>query len=331
LDPNLQLPYAFQWNVAVEQALGRQQTVTASYIGSAGRRLLQTARITKPNPNFTSAQIVTNAAISNYNALQLQFQRRLSKGFQALASYTWSHSIDTASAGSLGSSSNALTALNSSVNRGPSDFDIRQAFSMALTYEVPTRKSNTLANSILQGWSTESILQASSAPPVGVFYSSFSLLSNFTAQVRPNVVSGQALYLSGSQYPGGKGLNPAAFSAPPLGTNNLPTAQGNLQRNLLRGFGAWQWDFAVHRDFSVHESVKLQFRAELFNLLNHPNFGQPVGDLGSPSALNPLFGRSTQMLGQSLSGSVGAGSGSVSPLYQIGGPRSIQFALKFMF
>jgi Carboxypeptidase regulatory-like domain/TonB dependent receptor len=331
LDPNLQLPYTFQWNVALEQALGRQQTISASYIGSAGRRLLQTANIKSPNAGLAAAILVTNAATSNYNALQLQFQRRLSRGLQALASYTWSHSIDTASAGSIGNGSNDLTALNPSINRGPSDFDIRNAFSMALTYEVPAPKTNALANAILQGWSTENIFQFRSAPPINVYYSSFSLLSNFATQVRPNVVPGQPFYLSGSQYPGGKALNPAAFSAPPLGTNNLPTAQGSVGRNALRGFGATQWDFAVHRNFPIHESVKLQFRAEMFNVLNHPNFGQPVGDLASPSALNPQFGTSAQMLGQSLGGSAGFGAGAFNPLYQIGGPRSIQFALKLMF
>ena len=328
-DPTLQLPYTLQWNVAMEQALGRQQTITASYIGASGRRLLQTADITSPNSHLARAELITNAATSNYNALQFQFQRRLSHNLQALVSYTWSHSIDTASAGSvLGSSSNGLVAgLNPELNRGPSDFDIRNAFSAALTYDVPAPKSNAFARAILRGWSTENIIQARSAPPVNVFYGSFSLLSNFTTQVRPNV-SGQPLYLSGSQYPGGIALNPAAFTTPPLGAN-LPTGQGSLSRNALRGFGATQWDFAIHRDFPIRESVKLQFRAEMFNVLNHPNFGPPVGNLGSPSALNPQFGKSTQMLGRSLSGQTGFGG--FNPLYQIGGPRSIQLALKVTF
>jgi hypothetical protein len=98
----------------------------------------------------------------------------------------------------------------------------------------------------------------------------------------------------------------------------------------LRGFGSAQWDFAVHREFPIHESLKLQFRAELFNVLNHPNFGPPVGDLGSPSAPNPQFGQSTQMLGRSLAGG-SLGTGGFNPLYQLGGPRSIQFGLKLLF
>jgi hypothetical protein len=331
-DPSLESPYTLQWNVAVEQALGTQQTMSISYIGAAGRRLIQTAAILSPNPNLVFAELATNGGSSDYNALQLQFQRRLSRGLQALASYSWSHSIDTASAGSPASGSNALLALNSNVNRGPSDFDIRNAFSTGLTYDVPAPKGNAFATAILRGWSTENIIQARSAPPVAVYYSGFGQLSNgFETNVRPDVVAGQPFYLSGPQYPGGKAFNPAAFTSPPLDpATGFPVSQGNLPRNALRGFGATQWDFAVHREFLIHESLKLQFRAEMFNVLNHPNFGQPVGDLSFPGALNPQFGRSIQMLGQSLAGG-NVGSGAFDPLYQLGGPRSIQLGLKLLF
>ena len=331
-DPNLKPPHTLEWNVAVEQALGKQQTLSVSYVGAAGKRLIQTAFIESPNPNLSSAELITNVGTSDYDALQVQFQRRLSHGLQALASYSWSHSIDTGSAGSVGSSSNALLALNSSVNRGPSDFDIRNAFSTALTYDVPAPKSNALAHTILQGWSTENIIQARSAPPVNVFYSEFFQLSNgFATSARPDVVVGQPFYLFGPQYPGNKALNAAAFTAPQLDPiTGFPISQGNLPRNALRGFGATQWDFAVHREFPIRESLKLQFRAEMFNVLNHPNFGPPVGDLGGPGALNPQFGHSIQMLGRSLAGG-NLGSGAFDPLYQLGGPRSIQFALKLLF
>lgn len=328
-DPNLGLPHTLQWNVAIEQALGKEQMMTVSYVGAAGRRLVQTGGISSPNPTFIYAQLVTNAGTSDYLALQLQFQRRLSRGLQALASYSWSHSIDTASAGSIGSGSNALTGLNPNLNRGPSDFDIRNALSMALTYDVPAPKSNAFAYTILRGWSTENIIQARSAPPVDLYYGDLGELSNgFISNTRPDVVVGQPFYLYGPQYPGGKAFNPAAFTSPPLDpTTGLPVSEGDLPRNSLRGFGMSQWDFAVHREFPIHESLKLQFRAELFNVLNHPNFGQPNGDL---SGLSSPFGLSTQMLGQSLAGG-NLGAGAFSPLYQLGGPRSIQFGLKLLF
>ncbi len=338
-DPNLRLPYTLQWNVAVEQALGKQQTLSASYVGASGRRLLQSAFIGAPNNNLSSAYLITNTATSNYNALQLQFQRRLSSGLQALASYSWSHSIDTGSAGSNGNNSNLLSVLNSNVNRGPSDFDVRNSFSVALTYDMPSPKGNAFAKQVLRGWSTENIIQAQSARPVDVYYSSFGQLTNgFSTNPRPDVVAGVPFYLYGQQYPGGKAFNPAAFTVPPLAPTGCdpasppcyPARQGNLPRNALRGFGSAQWDFAVHREFVIHESVKLQFRSEMFNVLNHPNFGPPVGDLLSPLAINPQFGLSNQLLGQSLSGTF-RGYGGLDPLYQLGGPRSIQFALKLVF
>lgn len=138
-DPNIKLSYTLEWNVAIEQALGNQQTISASYVGAVGRRLLQTAFITSPSSNFAAAQLVGNTATSDYQALQLQFQRRLRSGLQALASYSWSHSTDTASAGSFGNPSDGFLP---NQNRGPSDFDIRHAFSAALTYDIPAPKLN---------------------------------------------------------------------------------------------------------------------------------------------------------------------------------------------
>jgi len=213
-------------------------------------------------------------------------------------------------------------------NRGASDFDIRHAFSAGLTYDVPTPRINTFTKIILRGWSLENIIQARSAPPVTAdsFFFNGMFVTNiggYFTFLRPDVVPGQPLYLFGSQYPGGKAFNPGAFTAPPTDPKTGKFLQGDLGRNALRGFGATQWDLAVHRDFPIRESVKLQFRAEMFNVLNHPNFGQPDGLLFSPT-----FGKATQMLGQSLAGN---GSTGLNPLYQIGGPRSIQLALKLFF
>jgi hypothetical protein len=344
-DPHLRLPYTLEWNVAVEQALGKDQSISISYIGSLGRRLLQPAVINSPNPNLSTAVLFGNTATSDYNALQLKFERRMSRGLQILASYAWSHSIDDGSAGSYGENSNNIPGtFNSNANRGPSDFDIRHTLTAGATYDLPAPKMNAFASAILHGWSLQSFVLARSAPPVDVtdnFY--FQLLNGAQGIVRPDVVPGQPLYLLGSQCttvfgspcPGGKGLNPAAFQDPPIDpVTLLPTRQGNLSRNALRGFGATQWDFAVHRDFPIHEALKLQFRAEMFNLLNHPNFGPPNSLFVSPQNGGPAaFGVSTQMLGQSLSSGSGGnlGGGAFNPLYQIGGPRSIQIALKLMF
>jgi hypothetical protein len=343
IDPNLKLPYTLQWSGAFEQGLGRQQTLTVSYLGSAGRRLIQSFFVFNPNPNFGSASLVTNSATSNYDALQLQFQRRLSQGLQILASYTWAHSIDTASAGSaFGNSANAgVPGLSSALNRGPSDFDIRDAFSAAVTYDIPTPRINAAAKAIIGGWSLQNIIQARSAPPVEVSDQNLAF-QNVLADLRPDVILGHPFYLYGAACssalqaigslspgqgcPGGKGFNPAAFTDPPTDpVTGFPLRQGNLGRNALRGFGATQWDFAIHRDFTIHESLKLQFRAEMFNVLNHPNFGAPSGAFPFAG-----FGVASQTLAQSLGGG-NLGGGGFDPLYQIGGPRSIQFALKLAF
>jgi hypothetical protein len=342
-DPNLLQPYTLEWNVALEQSLGKEQTISASYIGAAGRRLLQS--LGAQTPSFHAAELVTNVGSSNYGALQLQYQRRLSHGLQALASYTWSHSIDTGSAGSTAVLSNSVIP---GANRAASDFDIRHAITAGITYAVPAPKGNAWTNAILGGWSIQSIIQARSASPVDISDLNFSGLpfnGGIIADIRPDTVPGQPFYLYGANCasvlqaagtlapgapcPGGKGFNPNAFTDPPIDPKTGNPLQGNVPRNFLRGFGTTQWDFAVHRTFPIHDSLKLEFRAEMFNAVNHPNFAPPNG--GWPFG----FGASTQTLGQYLNGGStnvsNAGGGAFNPLYQIGGPRSIQLALKLQF
>src|SRR6185437_11063038 len=205
----------------------------------------------------------------------------------------------------------------------------------------PAVHSNNFAEQITRGWSVESVIQAHSAPPVNVFEADFSRLNIFSVQVRPDVVPGQPFYLRGSacsqefqslgelsggqSCPGNLGLNPAAFVPPPLDADGNPTRQGTFSRNALRAFGLAQWDFAVHRDFAFREKLHLQFRAEMFNVLNHPNFAPLYSGIdGSQN-----FGLAFQTLAQSLGGNTG--NGGLSSLYSVGGSRSIQLALKLQF
>ena len=327
-NPNLESPYTLEWNVALEQALGKDQVISATYVGASGRRLLQTVSIFgAPTNPILGGLFVDNTARSNYNALQIQFRRRLSEGLQVLASYSFAHSIDNASAGSAFDSINTPSGIDPNLNRASSDFDIRHALTAGVTYDLPHPHSSGLRTTILKGWSTDNVLLARSAPPVDLSdVNFFEFDSGFNATVRPDRVPGQPLYLYGPQYPGHMAFNPAGFADPPVDplTGN-PVRQGTLPRNTFRGFGATQWDFAVHRDFPIHESLKLQFRAELFNVLNHPNFAPPSGNFAQGG-----FGLSNQTLGQYLSGGA-VGGGTLSPLYQIGGPRSVQLALKLIF
>jgi len=335
-DPMIRSPYTQEWNLAFEQSLGPAQSLSASYVGAMGRRLLVGESFTAPNANIPQANLTGNYGTSDYDALQVQFQRRLSRGLQVLASFSWAHSIDTASTGAGGITFADYYSREegAQANRGPSSFDVRDSASVALTYNIPTPKINAFVDAMFQDWSVQNIFQARSAPPVDVNYYYLYTLETQTAGVRPNITPGIPLYLYGSQYPGGKAINgtPGAAGQCPDGSQSIgpfcpPSAnkQGDLGRDALRGFGAWQWDFAAHRDFSVGEKAKLQFRAELFNVLNHPNFGQPSGNLAVAG-----FGLSQQTLAQSLN-SFNVGSGGFDPAYQFGGPRALQFALKVTF
>ncbi|HVO63859.1 MAG TPA: carboxypeptidase regulatory-like domain-containing protein [Candidatus Binatia bacterium] len=316
--PNLSTPYTYQWNVALEQSIGENQSLSLTYVGAAGRDLLRVTNLYNPNPNFQQVSVTSNSATSDYDALQIKFERRLSRGWQALASYTWSHSIDIASTDAFATYLNTpISIANPDIDRASSDFDIRHTFTAGVTYIVPTPQSNSFARATLGGWTVDTFLLARTAPPVDVT-GGLVVAAGTVLKPRPNVVPGVPLELYGSQYPGGKIFNSAAFTTPPKGE------QGNFPRNYLRGFAASQVDFALQREFKLTEKLNLRFRGEFFNLFNHPNFGSPNNSLTSP-----LFGYSTQTLANSLG--TGGANGGLNPLYQIGGPRSIQLALKLQF
>ena len=328
-DPNLRLPRIYQWNFALEQSLGAKQTFSATYIGSAGRRLLRqqtTGGDALLNPNFSVLSITRNTASSDYHAMQLQFQRRLSRGLQVTAFYTWAHSIDTSSRDSASNDSFPIAGLDLNTDRGSSDFDLRHAFRMATSYQLPAIGRSKFARAVLHDWNVDAIFVAQSASPVDVTYilsGAFNALSIFS---RPDLIPGVPLYLSDPAAPGGKRINRAAFSIP------TQTRPGSLGRNSLTGFPLSQLDFSVRRDFPLTERARLSFSAEFFNLLNHPNFAKPSSSLGTNDfgdfIPNTNFGRSLSMLGRGLGGSQTSG---LNALYQVGGPRSVQFALRLEY
>jgi hypothetical protein len=301
---HLQLPYTLQWNASVQQAFGTSQALTVSYVGANGRRLLERNETTAGplNSNFGTLVSIQNGLTSDYSALQVQFQRRLSRALQALASYTWSHSID------YGSSNGAYP-----YKRGNSDFDVRHNLSGAASFDMPNAFHNRIARATLGHWSLDGRLTARTGFPVSLNGQNFpDPATGETYNGGLNLVPGQAIYVYGPRYPGGRAINAAAFA--------LPTSDtfGDAPRNFVRGFGATQVDFALRREFPIHENLRLQFRSEAFNVLNHPNFGAV-----DPLYGDVLFGQATATLSQSL--------GVLSPLYQTGGPRSMQLALKLTF
>jgi hypothetical protein len=322
-DSDLRLPYTMQWNLALEQALGSQQALTLTYIGSSGRRLLETYQVFPAgNSNFgpgggQGVYITKNGPTSSYNGLQVQFQRRLSHGLQSLASYTFSHSIDDASSN---------FNLSDLLERASSDFDIRHNLQAALTYDVPGQYSNAVLASLLNHWALDARVTARSAQTIDIIGRQYvhEVGTGPSVNYHPNLVPGQALYLYGSQYPGGRIINYDAFTIPTSGAGF--DSEGDTPRNYARGFGAWQLNLAVRREFPIHEHLHLQFRAEAFNIFNHPAFSGIYGNW-SYGPYDPQFlfgfGGATSTLNSSLGG--------LNSLYQTGGPRSLQIALKLIF
>ena len=339
-EPDIKTPRTYQWNFAVEQSLGRNQTLTASYVAALGRELLRLDTIwgtafggtINPAvfPSTTQVIIARNTATSDYHALQAQFQRRLTKGLQVLASYTWGHSIDIASNDSFNVNTPS-TRVDPRTDRGSSDFDVRHSFSSAVTYDIPSLLERQAGDAIFRNWSIDALFTARSATPVNVTYSITTPGIGGVASVRPDLVEGIPLYIDDPTAPGGRRFNNTRVTVPGNPNPQIgpflrpsPARPGSLGRNVLRGFPVYQLDLGFRRQFNFTDRLNLQFKTEFFNIFNHPNFGDPDSAL-----LSSTFGFSTAMLGRSL-GSGGV-LGGFNPLYQIGGPRSIQFSLKLGF
>jgi hypothetical protein len=228
--------------------------------------------------------------------------------------YTWSHAIDEVS-NDTGSQF---------LSRGNADFDVRHNFSGAIHYDLPNLKSGTIADAIFRGWSIDSIVHVQSGLPIYLRLSSNTIIDGIVVFVRPDYIQGQPLYIDDPRVPGGRRFNTAAFKNPPVNPAFPSIRQmGSFGRNVLRGLPLSQIDFALGRAFSFGEKLKLQFKGELFNLLNHPNFGV----YGTTFTNSNTFGVPTRTFGNSL----GTGIGGLNSLYQIGGPRRVQLSVRLTF
>lgn len=324
----LRQPYTYHWNFSWEQTIGSRNVFTASYVGAAGHSLLRQDFIEGPflNPNFNILLYNSNLAYSKYNALQIEFRTHRTKGLNLLGSYTLAHSLDNVSAESGATSAGpTATRINSSLDYGNSDFDIRHTGSVAADYDIPTPAGPSWSRAILGGWGVTTFLVARSASPLSVTVAR-NIGFGFQSY-RPNVVPGVPQYIKDGSAPGGRRLNPAAFSIP------ATPIEGDLGRNTLRGFPLFQQDLSLRRTFHLGEKLQLQARLEAFNVLNHPNFAPPRKSLGfvfgGMFTPNTDFGVSPSTFANGVS-SQATGSG-FNPLYQVGGPRSLQLALKLIF
>ena len=337
IDPDLQLPLSLEWNGAVQREIGNRQTLTVTYLGTNGTRLMRGGVVALPGAPRTVA-VGLSGGYSHFNALQVQYQRGMTSGLQALVSYSLTKSSDILSndysTSEIFSGSSVQSLPTPPLSR--SDFDIRNNLSAALSYELPTPPLGSAGRVLLSNWVLDGILRLSSGPPLDIrMIGTSAVLSGY--QVIPDLVPGQPIWLSAPGQPAGKVLNPDAFTYPANG------AIGNLGRNSIQSpFGIAQTDLALQRRFPLSERLNLEFRAEFFNLFNHPMFGGPSAPntlLGICSASgcslkNSSFGTVVDPYGTLNVGLSGTGTGSVvgqSPLYALGGPRSTQFTLKLSF
>jgi hypothetical protein len=320
---DLKLPRSYQWNIALEKSFAGKQALSLTYVGQTGRDLLRQEALYQPNSNFSSEFLLTqNDARSNYDALQIQYRRPLSSSLQALLNYSWAHSLDNASNDVVAGLSN--TVISAENDYASSDFDVRHSFSAALSYDVPALAKSGVLAGLTGNWSVQSVIVARTGFPYNGVVVLASPDPGGEAQSRPDLVPGQPLYLYGAQCisvlsppcAGGMGMNPAAFSVP-----STPR-QGTEGRNDIRGFGLTQVDVSLSKKIDISERLHLQFRADAFNVLNHPNFTNPQGfvEFGS------FYLQSQEMLNQGL-----GGIGGLNPLFQEGGPRSLQLSLKMTF
>jgi hypothetical protein len=367
--PDLKMPFAYEWNASIQQALGDRQSLAVSYVGSMGKHLIgavatgATAQlqsgVTVPiSPTFSTFLVVYgNYAKSDYHALQAHFQRQFYRGIGATASYTWGHSLDDAS------NFNAGPVFPFSLNRSNSDFDIRQTFAASLVLDAPTPwKRSKLASAVLGHWSFAPIYHFQTAPPINpVAVMSASADETFTLTTRPNIIPGVPLYVDGKdcadEYgggcPGGRALNNAGIGAPHGATlaqalaagcvedtvhgalcrqANVITPGANFHGQGTLGRNSLRGFHLQQLDLDIHRDFALSERMRLRfegDLFNV--FNHP--NFASPSAVltDANFGSSQGMMNSSFgSGNAGTGGG-YNSLYTMGGPRAVQLAVKLIF
>jgi hypothetical protein len=369
-DRRLRTPYFHQYNASLQYALSRDLLLEVAYAGTRGHNLFRNVRINQarlassqqPIVNAVTGQVITTNTPTNaplrapyqgvdnsgfqqfqytagsaYNSLQMSLTRRLSKGLQLLASYTYSKSLDNAS-GQAGLDTSTILGnqLDPRANRGISDFDFTHRFVLSYLWDLrrPAFAQGSRAGRLLlSDWQVAGIITAMSGQPFDVADSaagSFYFGAN-SGLARPNWAAGATRETATSNVPPGYFFNPYAFVRPVVLAGQLipssngtafagaiGTDWGNVGRNVLRGPRQTNVDFSIIRRFPLGESRNIEFRAEFFNLFNHVNFANPIGFLNA-ATFDQNTGQITNPgdFGRILSTS--------------NNPRLIQFALKLNF
>lgn len=307
IDPDLATSYLQQWNVNVQREIAAGFTATLAYVASKGTKLAMrteanpaifragatTANINARRlfaPAFQSVINYQNNVNSSYNALQATLNKRFSKGYTILASYTYGRSIDASSLEVDGF--NGQDPLNIGADKGLSDFDVRQRFIASFLWDIPGPGSG-IAKWVLGGWQSNGIFNAQTGTPVNIVSGSDRALSG-TGTQRANLVANPYLAAGRSRDEQMAAFyNASAFAIPALGT------YGNFGRNVLQGPGSFNLDFALFKAFRFGEARELQYRWEMFNALNHANLGDPRANIGAvrPGQIDTTSGARIMQMG----------------------------------
>jgi hypothetical protein len=305
VDPNLRTPYNQQWHLGLQYQLPAQTLLDVSYAGSRGLKLFafyngnqaiptpdQTADLLPRRPVHTcNTTLLPNCdpsvfdttintfrsnAFSNYNSLQARLQKRLTRGLQFEASYTYSHALDDASSANLGSfaTGDFRDQRFPQMEYGNADFDIRHRFVLSYMYELPFGKGKTFAgntsgllNQIIGGWQVAGITSAST----GNYFTPTDIATDLSnsdgggdvaSSARPNRIGDP----NAQPCIPGTLFNTCAFA-----TNTVLGTFGNAGRNIIRGPGFQNWDLSLFKTFPLNERERFEFRAEFFNVWNHLN------------------------------------------------------------
>lgn len=308
--------YQESFNLTVEQQVSANTAVRASYIANLGRHLSYVVdtnyaryisgvstvgNIQQRRPFQDFGEILNSGydATASYNALQLSIQRRMASNLSFQASYTWSKSIDVGSAEAEPGQGTPLIPISLRANRGLSDFDIPNRFVMSYVWALPKlQQGNWLMKNVFGGWETSGILTLQSGTPFSILSGKDNSLSGDNIDYAdvigdPFLNTGRSDGQLISEY-----FNTAAF------VQNASGTFGTSPRNLLRGPRFEDFDLALMKSFPVGERLRLQLRADSFNLLNRPNFGDPVANLNA---------------------------GNFGAITSAGSPRILQFAVKVSF
>jgi hypothetical protein len=315
-----------QWGLSVQQALPANFVSTISYIGSKGTHLLTLSAVnvvdsltgTRPYPDFGQVSWRGNVNNSSYQGLSVAVKRTFSRGLLVSGNYMWAHEIDDGSNGS--GDGDSLVAQNvacQACERADGIWDVRHVFNANAVYQLPFGPGKAFLNesgvvgNIVGSWELTSVVVARTGFPVNVLInrSASDVPDGNTTDQRPDLVPGVPLTLPGGPTIG-QWINPAAFTTPAPGTF------GDTPRDVARGPGAWQIDMGIGKRIPLTERVGLEFRTEVFNIFNHPQYGSPQANISAQG-----FGSIIQTVNTTTP---------VSPV-GTGTPRQIQFALRVSF